>query len=182
MPGTRLRRGSPPAGRGGWLWQGRRVKLADGTTLSGMDSVANQRAYPQPDAQEPGLGFPIVRVLVVFCLATGAAVDAALGRYHGQRTGEAALVRQLADTSVSDEGLKHRHRMKGLRWIAFDGTQATEKGSQTFGGRYRRCDWWGGAGGQLARADSAGAAHRAPPGGPSHRPAARGVTATRRCP
>src|SRR6516165_8038242 len=54
------------AGRG-WLWQGRRVVVADGTTLSMPDSAANQRAYPQPDAQEPGLGFPIVRVLVVFC-------------------------------------------------------------------------------------------------------------------
>src|SRR5262249_61259711 len=44
-----------------------------------------------------GLGFPIVRVLVVFCLATGAVIDAALGRYHGKRTGEAALLRELAD-------------------------------------------------------------------------------------
>jgi hypothetical protein len=81
----------------GWLWRGRRVKVADGTTLSMPDTGANQRAYPQPDAQEPGLGFPIARVVVVFCLATGAAIDAALGRYCGKRTGEAALLRQLAE-------------------------------------------------------------------------------------
>jgi hypothetical protein len=80
----------------GWLWQGRRVKVADGTTVSMPDTPANQRAYPQPDAQQPGLGFPIARAVVVFCLATGAALDAALGRYRGKRTGEAALLRELA--------------------------------------------------------------------------------------
>src|SRR5262249_25772256 len=80
-----------------WLWEGRPVKVADGTPLSIPDTKANQQAYPQPDAQQPGLGFPIVRVLVVFCLATGAVIDAALGRYHGKRTGEAALLRQLTD-------------------------------------------------------------------------------------
>jgi Transposase DDE domain len=80
-----------------WRWQGRRVKVVDGTTVSMPDTKANQKAYPQPDAQAPGLGFPIARVVVVFCLATGAALDAALGRYHGKRTGEAALLRQLAD-------------------------------------------------------------------------------------
>src|SRR5262245_7562465 len=63
-----------------WRWHGRRVKVADGTTLSMPDTRANQRAYPQPDAQKPGLGFPIARAVVVFCLATGAVLDAALGR------------------------------------------------------------------------------------------------------
>jgi Transposase DDE domain len=80
-----------------WLWHGRRVKVADGTTVSMPDTAANQRAYPQPDAQQPGLGFPIARVVVVFCLATGAVLDAALGRYRGKRTGEAALLRRLAE-------------------------------------------------------------------------------------
>jgi hypothetical protein len=80
-----------------WRWQGRQVKVADGTTVSMPDTPANQRAYPQPDAQKPGLGFPIARAVVVFCLATGAALDAALGRYRGKRTGEAALLRQLAE-------------------------------------------------------------------------------------
>ena len=86
-----------------WLWQGRRVKVADGTTVSMPDTPANQQAYPQPDAQQPGLGFPIVRALVVFCLATGAALDAALGRYRGKRTGEAALLRELADGLEPDD-------------------------------------------------------------------------------
>jgi hypothetical protein len=106
------------AGRG-WLWQGRRVVVADGTTLSMPDSAANQRAYPQPDAQEPGLGFPIVRVLVVFCLATGAAIDAALGRYHGQRTGEAALLRQLADAFEAGDVVLGDRTFSGFYELAF---------------------------------------------------------------
>jgi len=80
-----------------WLWQGRKVKVADGTTVSMPDTRANQKAYPQPDAQKPGLGFPVARAVVVFCLATGAALAAALGRCRGKRTGEPALLRGLAD-------------------------------------------------------------------------------------
>jgi hypothetical protein len=61
------------------------------------DTPANQQAYPQNPAQAPGLGFPIVRLVVVFCLACGPALDAALGRYQGQEAGENALLRLLAD-------------------------------------------------------------------------------------
>ena len=39
-----------------WLWHGRHVKLADGTTLTVPDTPANQRAYPQNTAQQPGPG------------------------------------------------------------------------------------------------------------------------------
>jgi len=55
-----------------WRWCGRRVQLVDGTTVSMPDTPAHQEAYPQNPAQKPGLGFPIARRVVVFCLATGA--------------------------------------------------------------------------------------------------------------
>jgi hypothetical protein len=80
-----------------WRWHGRRVKVVDGTTVSMPDTEANQQAYPQHTAQRPGLGFPIARAVVVFCLACGAALDAALGRYQGKQTGETALLRGLDD-------------------------------------------------------------------------------------
>jgi Transposase DDE domain len=80
-----------------WRWKGRKVKVVDGTTVSMPDTPANQRAYPQNAAQAPGLGFPIARLVVVFCLGCGAALDAALGRYQGKETGENALLRALAD-------------------------------------------------------------------------------------
>jgi Transposase DDE domain len=78
-----------------WLWKGRRVKIADGTTVSMPDTPANQAAYPQSAAQQPGLGFPIARLVVVFCLACGTVLDAALGRYQGKQQGENSQLRTL---------------------------------------------------------------------------------------
>jgi hypothetical protein len=80
-----------------WLWKGRRVKLVDGATVSMPDTAANQAAYPQHNAQAPGVGFPLARLVVVFCLACGTVLDAALGRYQGKQAGETALLRGLDD-------------------------------------------------------------------------------------
>ncbi len=78
-----------------WLWHGRHVKLADGTTLTAPATPANQRVYPQNTAQQPGLGFPIVRMVVLLSLATGLLCDMAVGPYAGKETGENALLRTL---------------------------------------------------------------------------------------
>jgi hypothetical protein len=39
------------------------VSLVDGTTVSMPDTVRNQRAFPQPNTQKPGVGFPIARLV-----------------------------------------------------------------------------------------------------------------------
>ena len=70
-----------------WLWKGRHVYLFDGTTVTMPDTRENQQAYPQVYNQKPGLGFPIARLVVVFCLACGTVLDAALGRYQGKQRG-----------------------------------------------------------------------------------------------
>jgi Transposase DDE domain len=80
-----------------WLWCARRVKMVDGSTAIMADTVANQRAYPQSPSQRPGLGLPIARFVVLFCLATGSVLEAAIGRYQGKQTGENALFRSLWD-------------------------------------------------------------------------------------
>lgn len=80
-----------------WLWHGRHVKLADGTTFTMPDTPANQQAYPQSTAQKPGLGFPILRMVVLLSLATAALCGMALGPYAGKETGETALLRDLWD-------------------------------------------------------------------------------------
>jgi IS4 transposase len=80
-----------------WLWKGRRVTLVDGTTASMPDTPENQRAFPQPQSQKPGLGFPIVRIVALIYLATGVARDLAMGPYQGKETGETALFRALWD-------------------------------------------------------------------------------------
>jgi hypothetical protein len=83
----------PPA----WTWQGRPVRLVDGTTVSMADTLDNQAAFPQPTAQKPGLGFPISRLLALFCLSSGAVLDAATCAYHGKGNDEQTLLRSLLD-------------------------------------------------------------------------------------
>jgi putative transposase len=79
----------------GWLWKGRHVALVDGTTVSTPDTAANQAAFPQPRAQKPGLGFPIIRLVVLMSLATAMVTGMAMGPYRGKETGETALLREL---------------------------------------------------------------------------------------
>ncbi len=78
-----------------WLFQGRRVVIADGTTVSMPDTPENQAVYPQHGLQKPGCGFPLARIVVLIALATGAVLDAAIGAGKGKLTGEMALVRGL---------------------------------------------------------------------------------------
>ncbi|MEX2138624.1 MAG: IS4 family transposase, partial [Pirellulales bacterium] len=78
-----------------WLWRNRHVWLVDGTTVSMPDTPENQAAYPQPPAQKPGLGFPLLRLVALVSLATGLLRDAAVGPYAGKEAGETALLREL---------------------------------------------------------------------------------------
>ena len=80
-----------------WLWKGRRVLLGDGTTMSGPDTPENQAAYPQHKNQKQGLGFPLIRMVVLLGFATGALVGAAIGPWMGKEAGEMALLRELLD-------------------------------------------------------------------------------------
>ena len=91
--GQALDAGSHPA----WLWKGRRVYVYDGSHASMPDTPANQAAYPQPDTQKPGLGFPLARLAAVFSLATGAVLDLAIGRYAGEGQSELGMLRALWD-------------------------------------------------------------------------------------
>jgi hypothetical protein len=80
-----------------WLWHGRRVRVVDGSTITMPDTPENQGAYPQQNTQKPGCGFPIARILVIFSLAAGTVLDAAIGKYQGKQTGENSLFRKLYD-------------------------------------------------------------------------------------
>jgi putative transposase len=80
-----------------WLWKGRDVYLADGTTVTLPDTEENQAAYPQPPGQKPGLGFPMIRMVVLLSLATALLSGLALGPYEGKETGESALLRELLE-------------------------------------------------------------------------------------
>lgn len=83
-----------------WLWHGHRVRVVDGTTATMPDTPDNQHDYPQQSAQAPGCGQPIMRMVVLFSLATGVALELAMTRYKGKRTGENSLFRNHVSQSL----------------------------------------------------------------------------------
>lgn len=98
----RLTAGQVPSA---WQWQGRPVRLVDGTTLTLPDTAANQAEWPQPRSQAPGLGFPLCRLVTILCLGSGAVLDAAIGRCRGKGSDEQSLLRSLLDTLKSGDVL-----------------------------------------------------------------------------
>jgi len=110
--GRRVQDEAPPA----WRWEGRTVKVVDGSTVSMPDTKENQAAYPQSPSQEPGLGFPLARLVVLFSLAVGTVLDAALGRYQGKQTGETALFHTLHD-NLEQGDILLADRCYGSYWV-----------------------------------------------------------------
>ena len=51
-----------------WRWKGHRVLLGDGTEATMPDTPENQAEYPQNGAQKAGLGFPMIKIVVVLAL------------------------------------------------------------------------------------------------------------------
>jgi len=78
-----------------WRWLGHRVITADGTTVTMADTAENQAEYPQQRVQAPGCGFPIMRMVVFFALATGTVLETATGKYRGKLTHEVSLFREI---------------------------------------------------------------------------------------
>lgn len=54
---------------------GRRVYVLDGCHLTLADTPQNQALYPQPKAQKPGCGFPVLQFVALLDHATGCLVD-----------------------------------------------------------------------------------------------------------
>lgn len=57
------------------LYKGRRLKVIDGSSVTGEDTKANQKVYHQSPNQKEGAGFPIIQIGILFCLATGAVLE-----------------------------------------------------------------------------------------------------------
>jgi hypothetical protein len=89
------------------LWLGRRVRIVDGSAVSMPDEPALQEAFPQPHGQRRGCGFPVMRMLAVFCWGTGAMLEVVMGSLH---EGERTLFRRILehfgpdDVVVADRG------------------------------------------------------------------------------
>ena len=86
-----------------WKFFDREVKVVDGTTVSMPETEENCEEYPLADPARAGLSFPMARLLVIFSLSVGTALEVAISPYRGKRTGEYALLRQLVDSFEPNE-------------------------------------------------------------------------------
>ena len=90
------------------LWLGeRRVRMLDGSGFSMPDTPKNQARWPQPSQQKLGCGFPVMKMVGLFCLHSGAMLRYALGNKHNH---EQTLTRGLlaalekGDILLADRG------------------------------------------------------------------------------
>lgn len=86
------------------FWCGFIPFAIDGSTLTADDTKANQKAFPQHGNQAPGIGFPLIRVVLLQCLSTGMVCDFAYGPSKGKETGEMALAREVL-VSLPDKAI-----------------------------------------------------------------------------
>jgi hypothetical protein len=85
---------------GGWFerhksqpWCGRAVTVIDGTGLSMPDTAENRKVWPYGAGQKRGCGFPVARLVGLFCLTTGRLVRFAISTCRTDA--EIPLARQL---------------------------------------------------------------------------------------
>jgi hypothetical protein len=87
------------AGDAGCL-QGRPIKVVDGSTTQLADTAQNQAEYPQPSTQKKGCGFPVMKLVVLFSLASGAILHVLTGNLHMH---DLRLLRQMWDCLKSGD-------------------------------------------------------------------------------
>lgn len=99
-----------------WL-QGRSVKIVDGTGISMPDTPENQARWPQSCEQQPGCGFPAMKLVGLFSLGSGALLETATGNKHVH---ESTLFRTLwsklqpGDIVLADRGFSSYAALAGL--------------------------------------------------------------------
>lgn len=98
---------------------GRPVKIVDGTCLSLPDTPDNQSLWPQPSGQQPGCGFPVLKLVGLFSLASGALLASQSANLHAH---ESTLFRGLwdrlraGDIVLADRAFCSYAALAALRW------------------------------------------------------------------
>lgn len=87
---------------------GRRIMVVDATGVQIEDTRANQKSYPQPGNQKEGCGFPVIQLVGLFNLCTGALehfCDSAMCAHEGGMFDiELAEHLHSGDVLVADRG------------------------------------------------------------------------------
>jgi hypothetical protein len=87
------------------------------------DTLKNQKEYPQPSSQKPGCGFPLLRLVGLFSLASGALLHFAKGNLHLH---EVPLFRSLwqffdqGDILLADRGFCSYYAIAQLQKLGID--------------------------------------------------------------
>jgi len=105
------------------LWLGRRVRVVDGTTVSMPDTLENQEKYPQPSSQKAGCGFPQMRVVGLFSLASGALLDFAKSSIHIHESllfGQLMSTLEKGDIALADRGFCSFHAFWNMSQVGVD--------------------------------------------------------------
>ncbi len=105
------------------LWFGRRVRVVDGTTVSMPDTAENQEKYPQPSSQKTGCGFPQMRIVGLFSLASGALLDFARSSIHVHESilfGQLMGTLKKGDIALADRGFGSFHAFWNLSQAGVD--------------------------------------------------------------
>ncbi len=120
------------------LWQGRPVKLLDGSNVVMADTASNQSAYPQHSNQKAGCGFPIAKLVVIFSLTTAAAIGVKIATF---KTSEITLARSWYGTlDARDVVLADRAygSYVDLAWVQQQGADGVFRKHQSRHSDFRR--------------------------------------------
>jgi hypothetical protein len=103
--GANVRDRLAPTSPGEWL--GHRVLFVDGSSFSMPDTPELQRAFGQPGGQAQGCGFPVARLLALFCAHTGMikeAIPLPLRSHEQSSVADLHGQLQAGDVLVADRG------------------------------------------------------------------------------
>ena len=88
-------------------WRGRRVIMADATNTLLPDTKEQQKLYPQPSAQKPGCGFPVIKILGLMNALSGIIIHAtmmAMNVHEMSVAGGMHAVLRARDVLLGDRG------------------------------------------------------------------------------
>ena len=128
---------------------GRPVRAVDGTMITLADTTANQKKYPRVQNGHNNLGFPQMRLVVLFCLNSGAILSRMTGNQH---TSESRLFHQLlgsmnsGDIVIADQGFGNFViisilRALGIDFIARSGRHVDCRHGTRLGAKDRLVSW-----------------------------------------
>ena len=101
----------------------RPIRVIDGTCFNMPDTAANRDACPQSTDQKPGCGFPLIRMVGVFCLKTGVLLEETSAPYT---TSENALFQDLwptfraGDILLADRNFSSYASISSLKELGVD--------------------------------------------------------------